>query len=90
MSLEQLLEHTLVAYERVFVDANHLRNVYTLRYEDFVQDPEAELGDLFRYLGLGPCEIREAVNPSINQRYFRMWHQGFVRPRPQPRTDPPV
>ena len=80
-SIRSLLEHTLAAYERFDADRPQLDHCRTIRYENFVRNPQETLDDLFRWLelptmGTGNREIRT----EINEKYFAAWERERRRP----------
>jgi len=74
-SIRSLIEHTLKGYEIFLRDKQYLRNVYTLRYEDFVKSPQTQLDAIFEYLGLDSVTIRKEIKQNINDKYFQMWEK---------------
>jgi hypothetical protein len=72
-SYSRLIEHWLVCHERLEADARHLPQLHVIRYEDLVADPERQLADAFRYIGLDPEPSGQEVRQSVNDAYFRRW-----------------
>ena len=79
-SLVSLIEHSLRCYERFWRDAQYLRRVYVLRYEDFVEEPAAGLERLLNWIGVGPMPLEQAVRPDINEQYFQAWEAAQRKP----------
>jgi len=71
-SIGSLLEHSLLAYERFLDDMPHLREVFVLRYEELVNDPQEIVSSIFEYLNLSPIPVGYDVQSSINEQYFNM------------------
>ncbi|MCW8091286.1 sulfotransferase family protein [Alteromonas sp. ASW11-130] len=72
-SIKSLVEHTLRGYEIFFNDLNHLNEVYVLRYEEFIEQPQVELDKIFKFLELEAIPIQHEVRKNINDKYFAMW-----------------
>ncbi len=71
--LESLLAHWHKCYQIMREDVPHLRRVRVIRYEDFVQDPQRMLSDLFCWLDLPNQDINVQADPRINDNYFARW-----------------
>lgn len=78
-SVNSLLEHTMLGYEIFLNDMKYLRNVYVIRYEDFVANPQDEIDNIFEFLNLGSIHIQHAVRPNVNDKYFSMWESNRKR-----------
>ncbi|MEO1124839.1 MAG: sulfotransferase [Cyanobacteria bacterium J06635_10] len=65
-----LLEHTLRCYEQFRKDMPYLSNVYVLRYEDFVANPNQIVHDLFTWLDLEPIKLDRQIKQDVNSKYF--------------------
>jgi hypothetical protein len=75
---KRLLEHWLAAHELILDDAAAVDHLAIVRYEDVVADPAAELGHVFRFLGLEPVERDWQTKPGLNNRYFERWRPGAI------------
>lgn len=75
-SIQSLLDHTLLGYEIFMNDMDYLRNVYVLRYEDFVANPQDEIDKVYDFLGLESLHIQHAVKPDVNEKYFSLWESN--------------
>jgi len=73
-----LLKHTLLAYERFLRDKSHLRDVFILRYEDLVNQPQDVVGSIFEYLNLVSVEVGQVIRSNINEQYFEMWERDLA------------
>ena len=51
-SIPSLIEHSLLCYERFAKDLPHLKNGYTLRYEEFIASPQKVLDQLTSFIGV--------------------------------------
>lgn len=69
-SIDRLVEHALVCYERFLQDLPHLRRAVVFRYEDFVASPRGTLDALGSWLGLEDIPLTHAVRPDVNGKYF--------------------
>jgi|TARA_B110000902_G_scaffold213317_1_gene244738 hypothetical protein len=72
-SIKSLVEHTLTGYEIFMKDMAYLNNVYVVRYEEFVLNPQNEIDKIFGFLGLKSLPIQHSVISNINEKYFSMW-----------------
>jgi hypothetical protein len=75
-SIEALIEHSLIAYERLLIDRAFLQHSFLIRYEDFVLNPQQTLNTIYDFLGLQPQLLKQAVSSDINEKYFAMWKQN--------------
>jgi hypothetical protein len=84
----QLLRHWEVAHRTLRGDLPWLRRAMLVRYERLVADPDAELGRVFRFAGVGDHAPGRRVEGGVNrdnfaddrtpragsnQRYFERW-----------------
>jgi len=74
-SIESLLDHTLLCYERFQADMGCLHRLQTFRYEDFVLRPSDHLNRLAQWLGTTPFQNGDEVRSRINERYFHNWRR---------------
>ena len=72
-SIKSLIEHTLLGYEILAKDLNHLANAYVLRYEDFVVKPQEEIANVYNFLELKDSKIQHNVKQCVNKKYFCRW-----------------
>lgn len=77
---DALLEHWLHAHEVFEQDRPHLRQLFFVRYEDFVGDVDATLAQLDAFLGLAPHGTSTTVRADTNRRYLRRWRHSRVIP----------
>jgi len=56
-SIGELIDHTLLGYEIFMNDMDYLCNVYVLRYEDFVANPQDEIDKVYYFLNLESLHI---------------------------------
>ena len=78
-NIPELIEHWLVAYERYLADMPKLGNVLTLRYEQFVQDPQVVLDEIYQFLELDSMPLTQRVSRDINTKYFQQWQRDRRR-----------
>ena len=45
----------------------------TMKYEDFVQEPELYLKRIGQFIGIGDISLTKKIEPSINDKYFQQW-----------------
>jgi hypothetical protein len=74
--LDELIEHWLVCYERFERDKRHIGRLLTVKYEDFVKEPQIALKTIYSFLGL-PTHLKSIeVHPNINEQYLQRWRAG--------------
>ena len=75
-SIKQLIEHTIMGYEIFARDMGYLNNLYVLRYENFVANPQSEIDKIYNFLNLQSLPINHNVKPNVNDKYFSMWEDS--------------
>lgn len=75
-SLHNLFEHWLHCHKLFEEDRKHLRNIYELRYEDFVEKPEYFLKQIAEFIGteFAGSSVGQTVGIH-NNKYFARWAQ---------------
>ena len=68
-----LLDHTLLGYEILEKDTFYLKNHYSLKYEDFVSNPQEEINKVLSFLGLPESKINLNIHSGINKKYYENW-----------------
>ena len=79
-SIMSLMEHSLRAYEIFLKDMEFLGSVYTIRYEEFVCDPQKTVDSIFGFLGIKPVKIRHEIRKNVNEKYYTMWENDRNNP----------
>jgi hypothetical protein len=79
-SVTSLIDHSLRCYERFVADLPHLKNVYILRYEEFVASPQTALDQLTGFLGVDRMALPRQVDGKINEKYFHRLELDCTRP----------
>lgn len=87
-SVDSLIEHWLVSYERFLADLPCLQRSFVLRYEQFVADPQGVLDQILQFIGLESAPHGEQVDGSINQKYFELWRSDYPDASQQPGLAP--
>jgi hypothetical protein len=72
-SLPELIEHWLVCHEKFEQDRQHVRRLFVLKYEDFVEKPQAALDTIYSFLGLPHYPNRIQVHSRLNEKYLKQW-----------------
>ncbi|MEM5498169.1 sulfotransferase [Paraglaciecola mesophila] len=75
-TIKSLIEHTLLGYEILLNDLPHLKNVYVLRYEDFVQNPQNKINSIFDFLGLASLTVKHKIRLEVNEQYYARWQRN--------------
>jgi hypothetical protein len=68
-----LVHHWVACHQTMRADSSKVVRVSTIRYEDFVADPDGVLDGVFATVGLSPQRAGEEVRSGINERYFADW-----------------
>jgi hypothetical protein len=84
-----LVEHTLRYYEPFYEDKQRLKNLFVLRYEDFVERPNEMLRRLPAFVGVAEHSSPLDIDPTSNHKYFArcqqdldsLWMQRFTMAR---------
>ena len=56
-----------------------LNQAMTLKYEDFVADPQKSLAKIYKFIGLEPKATTLDIRSNINDKYFDMWQKQFAK-----------
>lgn len=72
--LHRLFDHWLRCYEIFDRDKGHLRNLYELRYEDYIASPGRYLKDIAAFIGTEPpASPADEVTGAYNAKYLKRW-----------------
>lgn len=72
--LHRLFEHWLRCYEVFDRDKRHLRNLYELRYEDYILNPDRHLREIAAFIGTEPAALPvHQVSGAYNAKYLKRW-----------------
>jgi hypothetical protein len=83
-SLDQLLEHWMVAHEVYTSDVPHLKHSMAVKYEALIADPPGELRKIYQFLGVEPHPTTFQATTEHNQRYFAQWQDMLKSPESGP------
>ena len=75
-SIPSLIDHTLVAYEKFLADMKYIDSLFVLRYEEFVQNPQDKLDEIFDFIGMDSVKVNQTVNADVNEKYFNTWEKN--------------
>lgn len=76
VSLPVMIEHWLRAHEIMIEDLRAMKNFVIVKYEAFVEDPQAVFDSVCRQVGLAPAPLGETVAGGINRGYEALLHDG--------------
>lgn len=79
-SIISLLRHWIKAHRIFEKDKIHLKNLYTLKYELFVQNPDYYLNEIFDFIGVHNLTNNLDVKKNINNHYFSRWEKHLKNP----------
>ncbi len=72
--LHRLFRHWLRCYGLFEQDKKHLKNLYELTYEDYINNPARHHQDIAAFIGTcARTDLMEEVDAAHNRRYFDRW-----------------
>jgi len=77
--IKSLIKHSVICYERFLSDLPFLAGCFILRYEEFVDQPQKSMDDIFQFIGLQSVPINRKVRTDVNDSYFYMWERDSGR-----------
>ncbi|MFX0203719.1 MAG: sulfotransferase [Candidatus Hodarchaeota archaeon] len=72
-TLERLLNHWLICHDTFSADREHIRNIFVLKYEDFIEDTDRCLEKISSFLGIDSHPNNLRVRSNANEKYFKRW-----------------
>jgi hypothetical protein len=79
-SLDSLFDHWLRCHELFEQDKDHLKRVYQLKYEDYLENPTKYHHEIAAFIGTHAPEFgMEELTGAHNQRYFDRWSYLVTR-----------
>lgn len=75
----ELVDHWIVAHQKMLADLPFIRRWRLVRYEDFTVNPQSVLTGIFDWIGVNPVPFRERVEPEVNNKYFAQWESEAAR-----------
>lgn len=74
-STYSLIKHWLVCHNMFNKDSKSLSNLFILKYEFFVNDPQYYLNEIYNFLGLPNYHLTKKVLTNVNEKYFDRWRK---------------
>ena len=74
-SLMELVNHWLICHDKFMDDSKFLKRSTIFKYEDFVNNPEATMEEIYSFANLDMAPINKIVLPMINDKYFGVWNK---------------
>ena len=71
--IHSLLKHWITCHNIFEQDKKHLRDVYVLKFEDFIKDPDLILKKIYNFLGISYYKCSTKIQKSINNKYYEEW-----------------
>jgi hypothetical protein len=69
-SIESLVEHTLKGYEVLAKDLPHLKAIFIVRYENFVENPQQEMDKIYQFIGVESNPVGNDIRANVNEKKF--------------------
>ncbi len=80
-SIMSLLKHWLVCHNIFLNDRKLLKNVYSIKYEDLVNNPLKEMNNIYNFVGLNSLNnktlFEDQIKSNINDKYFDIWEKTY-------------
>ena len=74
LTIEELIDHWIKVYMQAELDVAKLRwGVTKVYYEEFVNDPHAQLGEILRTFGVSGYQLKERIRTDTNKRHYHAW-----------------
>lgn len=74
-TVDKILDHTLHAYKILYNDLKSLDHYMIIKYEDFVESPQAKLDQIYTFLDLKSVPACREVRPDVNMNYIKEWRE---------------
>jgi hypothetical protein len=74
-SLHSLFKHWLRCHEIFAEDKPHLRQIYELTYEDYIENQNRHHQRMAEFIGARPPVDAEPTTDSYNKKYLDRWHR---------------
>ncbi len=74
-AIYSLIKHWVVVHEVFTEDKKYLKNVFILKYEDFVKDPHGFLGKIYSFLGVHHHDTVQEILSNRNAESFMKWNE---------------
>ena len=72
----RIFEHWLVCHEIFRSDRKQLKNVFVVKYEEFVAEPYRWVNAMYRFLELSDFSMSQKILSGVNNRYFNLWQKN--------------
>jgi len=80
-NIPTLLKHWVVCNNIFMEDSQHLKNLYSITYEELVNSPVKTLNNIYDFIGIEQQKhtdnIKGSVANDINQKYFELWKKDY-------------
>lgn len=73
----RIFEHWIVCHEIFEEDKKHLKNVFVVKYEHFVTDPQLCLSDIYSFLSIENYPSEQKILTNVNEKYFAKWMKSL-------------
>ena len=74
-SENSLIKHWLVCHEKFERDRQALKRCLVLNYEDFTEQPENVLNNVWKFLDVEDFSVERDIRKKVNQKYFSRWKE---------------
>jgi len=74
----RLFDHWLACHQLFDGDRSNLKNLFIVKYEDFVAYPEQALRCVYQFLGLDYASPGMEIRSDVNGEYIRRWKKNGI------------
>ncbi|MGB8702418.1 MAG: sulfotransferase [Thermosynechococcaceae cyanobacterium] len=78
MDILDLIEHSIICYEKFKDDLPFLQKSYVFRYENFVADPQNVMNEIYDFIGTHSATLNKDVRNNVNQSYLQQWNEDRI------------
>lgn len=77
--LKSLLQHWIHSHKIFFDDKKYLKNCLIIRYEDFCDDPNSCLKQIYNLIGIEAIDNTLEIMKNTNEKYLEQWDEARKR-----------
>lgn len=73
--IKSLLKHWISCHHIFLQDKKYIKNLYMMKYENFVKKPDIFLETIYNFLGIQKQVRTTEVQEEVNTKYFKQWRR---------------